>query len=138
MSRHQSRLERLVQVARRREEQARQSVAVARSGHRASVARTEAAREGLRVPPPVSRGEFRLARLFEQLGREELDRAEGEAAEAARVVEDRLTVWQSAHQQLGTLERLDARLFEAFLAEQRRREQLEADELATTRRRSHP
>lgn len=138
MSRPQSRLDRLVQVARRREEQARQSVAVARSGHRASVARSQAVMDGLRTPAAVSQGEFRLARRFEQLGREELDRAEGEAADAASLVEDRITIWQSAHQQLGTLERLDARLFEAFLAERRRGEQLQADELATTRRRSHP
>lgn len=137
MKRHASRLDRLVQVARRREEQARQSVAVARAAERAAVEHVDAVQSALRATTATG-ADLHLAFALHRLGRNELDRACAATGDAARETGERIDTWRGTHQRLGTLERLDERLREAFLVELRRREQQEADELATTRHRSHP
>jgi flagellar biosynthesis chaperone FliJ len=138
MSRPATRLTRLVELARLREEQARQTVAVARSAERAALAHVTASEEALRHPALTAISSPRFGSVLRHLGREALQRAEDGARRAGDAVEAEVDAWRATHQQLGTLERLDDRLHEAALAARRRREQHETDELATTRAGVHP
>lgn len=127
-----TRLSRLVRVAQRREEQARRVVAAARAGERAAQAVVDSAATDLRRPHPEGFG-FRLDRAIDGLACEALTRAQHRADDAATAVDVTITAWQAAHQRLGTMERLEARLEDALAGEHRQRAQREADDLATTR-----
>ena len=132
-----TRLSRLVRVARRREDQARQVVAAARADERVAVAQVDVAVDALRRPRPAP-ADFRFARALDHLGCEAISRAEGRAVDAARALDVTITAWQAASQRLGTMERLEERLQDLQAAEFRRRLQREADDLATTRAGQHP
>lgn len=136
MSRPATRLTRLVDLARLREEQARQTVAVARSRERAATARVDASESALRHPGMLEGHPFRFGTALLALGRQDLEQATGAARVAGEALEAELGRWRATHTELETLERLDDRLYEAFVAERRRQEQRETDELAGTRGRS--
>lgn len=138
MSRPATRLSRLVELARLREGQARQTVAVARTAERTARAQVDASQDALRHLGAGGTGSFRFGTALRRFGRDALVQAEDDAQQAAVTVESQLDAWRARHQQLGTLERLDERLHEAILLQRRQREQRETDELAMTRPRVEP
>jgi flagellar biosynthesis chaperone FliJ len=124
---------RLVDLARRREDLARTAVTTARHDQRASQQALAASRDAL--GSIASGAGLRLDRTLADLGRHHLDRAEGRQRATTAVVATSLDDWHVAHRRLGSLERLEERLRAEQVAADRRREQREADDLATTRRR---
>lgn len=136
MSARAGRMARLVELARRREDQARQQVARARQDQRRAEEQVEERRADLARTEIPADG-FRFGHALGALGRDALQREQHQVAEATTVVTDQMATWQSAHQRLGTFERLDERLQEQLRVERLLRQQQETDDLAATRHGSH-
>lgn len=138
MSGRPTRLTRLVDLARLREEHARHALAAARNVERARDGEARASEVALRHVAPGHHAAFRFDTALHALGRAALTRAEDEARRASEAAEAHLATWRDSHQHLSTLERLDERLQQAIVAAGRRAEQRQTDELATTRARVSP
>lgn len=135
MTRPAARMARLVGLARRREEQARQRVGAARQAERHALDAVEGRASALRGDA-VTAPQLRFQQELRDLGRHALTLAEHRLGEASGAVAGEVTSWRQVHQRLQTLERLEARHLDAARAERQRREQIEQDELAGTRGRA--
>jgi flagellar export protein FliJ len=144
VNRSRTRLARLVELARLREELARRGVATARTAEQAARSRLDASQAALRaVDQDRHHGTggavaLRFAATLRQLGRDDLRLAEDDARRAGDTVEAELGTWHVRHRQLGSLERLDDRHQELARTARRRHEQRQVDELAATRAGGRP
>jgi signal transduction histidine kinase len=130
MTRRVVRVRRIVELARRQEEQARHRLASTRGLESRAIAEVRRVSDELRGHHPT---EVRLGAAIHELGRAALVAADQHRADARTSVEQVEAAWRATHQRLGTFERLEERLRQGEAEAARRHEAHELDDLVGTR-----